>query len=194
MNLLLLPISLLIVSFTNVVLCKNPPPQSPQSASTTTITTVLSSKNFEEFVGTASKAALVMVYADWCGHCKHLKPEFDKLADHYKDDSRVVIGKLDGPSNRALAKGFGVTGFPTIFYFAPGVNNDPEKVKAGRTFDTLKPFLDVKLSSIVQVNTDNAAATQTAPQEPVQLSAENFKKIALDSEKDVFVKFTTPCT
>lgn len=189
MNFLLLPISLLIVSFTNIVSCKNPP---SQSATTTTITTVLSSNNFEEFVGTPSKAALVMVYADWCGHCKHLKPEFDKLAAHYKEDSRIVIGKLDGPSNRALAKGFGVTGFPTIFYFAPGVKDEPEKVKAGRTFDTLKPFLDVKLVSIAPVNTTSIA--QTSPQEPVQLSAENFKKIALDSEKDVFVKFTTPCT
>ena len=38
----------------------------------------LTSENFDEFVNEET-AALVEFYAPWCGHCKRLAPEWEKV-------------------------------------------------------------------------------------------------------------------
>lgn len=68
--------------------------------------------------------AIVEFYAPWCGHCKHLTPEFEKLGKAVRGDpalsSRVVIAKVDADAHRSLGERFGVRGFPTIKHFKRG--------------------------------------------------------------------------
>lgn len=45
--------------------------------------THLTDSNFDEILA-ASDSALVMFYAPWCGHCKRMKPDYEKAATKLK--------------------------------------------------------------------------------------------------------------
>lgn len=53
----------------------------------------LTAKTFDDAVG-KDKAALVEFYAPWCGHCKKLAPEFEKLGEAFKANKDVLIAKV----------------------------------------------------------------------------------------------------
>jgi len=66
--------------------------------------------------------ALVMFYAPWCGHCKRLKPEFEKAAgDLLANDPPVTLAKVDCTEGGKDTCGrFDVKGYPTLKIFKSG--------------------------------------------------------------------------
>lgn len=44
------------------------------------------------------------------GHCKSLKPEFEKVANTYAGDDSIVIGNVDATVESELAKKYNVNG------------------------------------------------------------------------------------
>lgn len=53
---------------------------------------------------------LVYFYADWCGKCKLISLELEKLND-------LNIVKIDADKNRDICKKYGVMSLPTLIYF-----------------------------------------------------------------------------
>jgi protein disulfide-isomerase A1 len=39
------------------------------------------------------------VYAPWCGHCKKLEPEYNRLGEVLQNIPSIVIAKMDGTKN-----------------------------------------------------------------------------------------------
>jgi protein disulfide-isomerase A6 len=81
--------------------------------------TVLEPGNFDAVVNDKNKLVFVEFYAPWCGHCKHLAPDWEKLGAAFQNEENVVIAKVDADSHRNLGERFGVTGFPTLKFFPP---------------------------------------------------------------------------
>ncbi|XP_022953438.1 probable protein disulfide-isomerase A6 [Cucurbita moschata] len=143
---------------------------------------VLTEENFEDEVG-QDRGALVEFYAPWCGHCKKLAPDYEKLGSSFKKAKSVLIGKVDCDEHKGVCSKYGVSGYPTIQWFPKG-SLEPQKYEGPRTAEALAEFVNslggtnVKISSI--------------PSIVVVLSPDNFNEIVLDSSKDVLVEFYAP--
>ncbi|XP_024397608.1 protein disulfide-isomerase isoform X3 [Physcomitrium patens] len=73
-------------------------------------------KSLNQMVLDSGKNVLLEFYAPWCGHCKKLAPTLDALAADFKDDSDVVIAKMDATANDVPSDLFDVKGFPTLYF------------------------------------------------------------------------------
>lgn len=91
----------------------------------------LTESNFESLVIDSDDMWLVEFFAPWCGHCKNLAPEWAKAATDLK--GKVKLGAVDATVYAALAQKYGVRGYPTIKYFAPGGKSNPSDYDGGRT-------------------------------------------------------------
>jgi protein disulfide-isomerase A1 len=80
---------------------------------------VIVGTTFKELVIDSNKDVMVMFYAPWCGHCKNLMPQWEKLADELKDVKDLMIAKIDDTANEGT--GIKVKGYPMIKFFKKDV-------------------------------------------------------------------------
>ncbi|CAA7398359.1 unnamed protein product [Spirodela intermedia] len=142
----------------------------------------LSEKSFEEEVG-KDRGALVEFYAPWCGHCKKLAPEYEKLGSSFKKAKSILIGKVDCDEHKSICTKYGVSGYPTIQWFPKG-SLEPKKYEGSRTAEALAEFVNAQGGTNVKL--------ATAPSSVVVLTAESFDRVVLDESKDVLVEFYAP--
>ncbi|KAG6483701.1 hypothetical protein ZIOFF_060353 [Zingiber officinale] len=143
---------------------------------------VLTEANFEKEVG-QDRAALVEFYAPWCGHCKKLAPEYEKLGSSFKKAKSVLIGKVDCDEHKSICSKYGVSGYPTIQWFPKG-SLEPKKYEGPRTAEALTEFVNTEGGTNVKL--------ATIPSNVVVLTPETFDQIVLDVNKDVLVEFYAP--
>jgi thioredoxin len=73
---------------------------------------------FEQEVLHNDKPVVVDFWATWCGPCKMVAPEMEKIAAKY--DGKVDVVKVDVDANPGLSQAFNIMSIPTIAFFAPG--------------------------------------------------------------------------
>ena len=74
----------------------------------------LTEENFDSTIMSAD-ISLVKFFAPWCGHCKHLAPEYAMAANELK--GKVLFAEVDCTVETGLAERYGVRGYPTLKIF-----------------------------------------------------------------------------
>jgi len=108
----------------------------------------LTSSNFDSVVVNSDNDVMVEFYAPWCGHCKRLAPDYEKVATAFAGDKSIVVAKVDCDANPSLATKYGVTGFPTLKWFARGVKENPESYDGGREPQGFVDFINQKTGTL----------------------------------------------
>jgi thiol:disulfide interchange protein len=85
---------------------------------------------------------IILFYADWCGHCKMIKPIYKTFID--KNNKNVIIKAVDmtensNPSISNLSKMLNIEGFPTIISFDKE-GNIFSNFNGRRTLDNLEKY------------------------------------------------------
>jgi len=75
---------------------------------------VLNDKSFRGHVSRGDH--FVMMYAPWCGHCKRLKPDWERLA-RQPGVVGLSISKVDCTVSTKICGEHNVQGYPTLLYF-----------------------------------------------------------------------------
>jgi protein disulfide-isomerase A1 len=168
---------------------------------------VVVAHNYKEIVLDDSKDVLIEFYAPWCGHCKALAPNYEKLAKMYTDvedfNSKVTIAKVDATANDVPDD---ISGFPTIKLYPAGAKDAPVEYQGSRTIEDLANFVRdngkykvdayVEEKEAAETNVDETMA-QAAPaatesgegvgdkvKSAVSEAAEAVKTVVADTDSD----------
>ncbi|KAJ7364050.1 protein disulfide isomerase [Mycena albidolilacea] len=108
-------------------------------------TLILDVHTFDEVALNPEKDVLVSFTAPWCGHCKNMKPTYEKVATTFKPESNCVVANIDADDNKnkPVAQRYGVSGFPTIKFFPRG-STEPVAYEGGRGEEDFVNFLNEK--------------------------------------------------
>ncbi|KAK5083794.1 hypothetical protein LTR05_006300 [Lithohypha guttulata] len=111
---------------------------------TTSHVQILDEKSFKEQVG-KDNDVLVAFTAPWCGHCKTLKPTWEKLAEDFAAEPNVIIAQVDAEAenSKSLAQEQGISGFPTIKFFPKG-SAEPSPYAGARSEEAFIEYLNEK--------------------------------------------------
>ncbi len=77
-----------------------------------------SEATFDELLQAARPPLLVDFWAQWCGPCRQVAPELDKLAQ--QQTGRLVIAKVDTDALPEVAGRFAIHAVPTLILFRGG--------------------------------------------------------------------------
>jgi thiol-disulfide isomerase/thioredoxin len=93
------------------------------------VVNLTSAQEVKEFL---IQGGLVMVFAEWCGHCKNMMPALEEASNM----PNTRIGKFDGTKDQKFMQEQGIRGFPTVLLKGSGEGEFP-KYNGQRDKDSL---------------------------------------------------------
>lgn len=75
-------------------------------------------ETFEQVVLNSEKPIIVDFWASWCGPCRMVSPELERISEKYSGSIDVV--KMDVDANPGVSQALQIMTLPTIAFFRPG--------------------------------------------------------------------------
>jgi thioredoxin len=114
-------------------------------ASKTFIEELTPGDSFQNKVLTSEIPVLVKFFAEWCGPCKKLMPELEKIADMELFKDKVKFFSINIEEHVSLSSAWGVLSLPTLILYYKG---NKVATKTGYTdAQALSVWLEDKLNS-----------------------------------------------
>ena len=87
------------------------------------------------------KDALVLFYAEWCGHCKSFMKDWDSIGEEVNGTKLVKIncGEAENPQHEKVRTDYSIAGYPTIKKI--DATGNITEYEGERTIDAIKKFL-----------------------------------------------------
>lgn len=101
------------------------------------ITELQTVEEFETKVLQSTKISVVDFWAEWCGPCRMVGPEVEKLAEANED---IQVGKVNVDENGTTAASFGIRSIPTIMFFKDG--EKIQQISGARQMAELQKIVD----------------------------------------------------
>nr|CAD1842064.1 unnamed protein product [Ananas comosus var. bracteatus] len=76
---------------------------------------VVVADSLRDVVFNSGKNVFLEFYAPWCEHCKKLAPILEEVAISFKNETDIVIAKMDATAND-VPKEFDIPGYPTLYF------------------------------------------------------------------------------
>ncbi|KAG5498613.1 hypothetical protein JKF63_02899 [Porcisia hertigi] len=115
------------------------------------------------YVQRSDVVTVVDFYADWCGPCQQIKPQFEQMARYY-DASKVIFAKCNVDRNRDCASRYGVSTIPTFIVFHA---NERVATVTGGDLGTVERNIALAMTLIPEASAPLSAREPTATRESV---------------------------
>jgi len=135
---------------------------------------------------------IVDFFAPWCGHCKRLAPEMDKLVGMVEGTAHVAT--VDATANKMTADRHGVHGYPSLKLFTEGGKRVTD-YKGPRDAEHLAAFIRKMLGPLVTVVESEAEQSKWAKAHTTSFvlfggasekSKDAFREMAKSRQADVY--------
>lgn len=103
----------------------------------------LNDENFNDFIKNSKLPVLVDFYASWCGPCKRMAPELEKLAREYK--GKLIVAKVDVDRSPLVSRQKNIQRIPTLVLFQEG--REIRREEGAKTLEQLRQFIKPALKN-----------------------------------------------
>ena len=93
--------------------------------------------HFDRLVATSSLPVLVDYWAPWCGPCRMVAPELQKVAA--RQAGRAIVVKVNTDDLSDLGQRFGIRSIPTLAVFAGG--KEAARESGARPAEEIEAFI-----------------------------------------------------